>query len=112
METNNVSFGKVIAVHGKPKKMNKLMKKLEGELKTNNIMMRDVTSTYKNASPFGELARAAQNGEKVDIFITGNDIQKVNKEEGWLSLSDLLSHIQAFYDANKVNIFDILENII
>lgn len=112
MKTNSISFGNVTAVTGKPKTIAKLNKKLNHEKSRGNLIIRDVTTMYKNVSSAGEMAQAAQRGELVDIYITGDDIKRIkDKEQGWRSLSDILCNITNYFNANTMRTNEVIENL-
>ena len=81
MAIGSVSFGSVVAVSGKLNNMRKFdsVMKSNCKYKTGNIMQKDVTSHYKNASSTGLMAQSAQRGEPVQIFITGDDLLNVKQ---------------------------------
>ncbi len=113
MKTSSVTFGSVIAVSGKSKKMDKVNKKLLPYAKTGKVMIKDVTSFYRNASPAGEMAQAAQRGESVDIYITGSDIEKIKKKQyGWRSIRDILGNLEDCFSANPMFVSDVVDKII
>ncbi|MCD7740315.1 MAG: hypothetical protein LUH11_03095 [Candidatus Gastranaerophilales bacterium] len=111
---NNISFGSVIAVSGKPQKVNKVSSKLYTQVRLGDIIMKDVTSVYKNASSSGMLAQSAQNGDKVEIYITGNDVDKVkNKALNWDTLGGILSNLSTYFNLQeKENTVDKVVNYI
>lgn len=113
MKTAQVSFGKVVAVRGKPKKMDKINKKLYPYAKNGQIMIKDVTAFYKNASSDGEMAQAAQRGESVDIYITGSDIKKIQqKEPGWKCIKDILGNVEDYFCVNQMFIGDAISKVL
>lgn len=112
MKASSISFGRVIAVSGKSKKMDKVNKKLLPHAKTGKVMIKDVTYYYKNASPVGEMAQAAQRGESIDIYITGKDINKIKeKQPGWRSIRDILVNIEDYFSANDMFVSEVVEKI-
>lgn len=110
MQLNNVSFGQVVTVSGNPKKIKNIDKKLAA---TGQVMMKDVTDYYQSAMPNGEMAQAARKGDKVKLYITGRERKAVeNSEPGWKSITDILSHIQRYYDANKLSLSQVMGYIL
>lgn len=110
MQFNNVSFGRVVTVSGTPKKIKNIDKKLAA---TGQVMMKDVTDYYQSAMPNGEMAQAARKGDKVKLYITGSERKSIeNSEPGWKSINDILSHMSKYYDANKLSISQIVENVL
>ncbi|MCD7880001.1 MAG: hypothetical protein LUG16_08740 [Candidatus Gastranaerophilales bacterium] len=110
---NNLSFKSVIAVSGKKFQIDDLNDKLYNRAQSGNIIMKDVTEHYKNSSSSGTIAKAAQRGDKVEVYITDEDTQKVrNKEKGWNTLGGILSNIESYYSARKMSISSIFNKIL
>jgi len=70
-----VSFGKVIAVTGKAAKIKSLNRKVDNK----GVLRMDITSGYKQAMTNGLLGQAAKRGEKVEVYITGDDRYNLNR---------------------------------
>lgn len=110
MQLYNVSFGKVTTVSGSPRKIKSIDKKLSN---TGKVMIKDVTDYYQSAMPSGEMAQAARNGNKVKLYITGDERKSIeNSEIGWRSINDILGHLQAYIDANKESISEVVNNVL
>lgn len=113
MKTSEVSFGRVVAVYAKPKKMTKVNKKLFPQTKTGKVMIKDITSMYKHVSSAGEMAQAAQRGDSIELYITGDDVSKVvQKQSGWKSIKEILGNIDEYFDASQMFVSDIVDNIL
>lgn len=113
VNASDVSFGRVLAIYAKPKKMNQINKKLSPYVDNGKVMIKNVTSFYKHASTSGEMAQAAQRGEVVDIFITGDDINKIKKQQsGWRSMRDILVNIEDCINAGSMYISDVVSKIL
>ena len=112
MKTANVSFGKVIAVYGNQNKIKKINDKLKYKVNPKQIMMKDVTSSYIYSASDGLLSTAAKQGDTVEIYITGNDVGKVNKEPKWKTIEGILSHLYTCYDAAKMSVNDIVDIVV
>lgn len=112
MKTSNVSFGKVIAVSGKESKMKRVKEKLASKAQPGTVIVRDVTEKYRYAPLTGSLAMAAQKGDRVEIFVTGDDVKKFNKVEGWKTMDDVLSNLSAYYELAKMSISEAVDAII
>ena len=112
MKTSNVSFGRVIALSGKESKINKINEKLAYKKQAGQLVIRDVTQHYKYAPSTGMLAKAAQRGDKVEIYITGEDVNKVGKDAEWKNIDGILSHLSSYYDAAKMSIREAVEKVI
>lgn len=110
MQVQNISFGKVITVSGAPKRIKNIEQRLAG---SGQVMIKDVTDHYKSAMPTGEIAKAAQKGNKIKLFLTGADKKAVEKSEpGWKSINEMLSHMQQYFDANRFSTAQIVEAVL
>lgn len=106
MEVGNVSFGGVVAVSGKQWNMQKFSEAMRKSVDYRNgdIMQRDVTSHYKYAARNGLMARAAQSGQSVNIYITGEDAQFVReRKDGWDTLDGILMQLTKFVNVDRMN---------
>lgn len=113
MKVSAISFGKVIAVSGKEKKISKVNSILQPYANSGKIMIKDVTRNYINARSSGVLADAAQHGAIVNVYITGDDVQKVkNNHEEWNTTEKILSNLCTYYDVNKMSISEAARTII
>ncbi len=110
MSVGKVSFGSVIAISGNNNKIEKINRRLRNQAERGDLMMKDVTQQYVNASSWGVMAQAAQKGDRVEIYIKGKeDVGKVkNKEPQWDTIDGILSHISSYQDVNKVSVGDFL----
>lgn len=111
MKVSNVSFGKVIAVSGKESKIKKLNDRLSYRKQNGLVAMRDVTKYYQYAPSTGSLAQAAQRGNKIEIYITGDDVKKINRDPDWKTMDGILSHLSAYIDLAKTSIGEAIEKI-
>ena len=113
MKISAISFGNVIAVSGKNKRMRKINKMLQPYTDSGQIMIKDVTRNYFNASSAGILAGAAQRGERVNVYITGDDVKKVmSSDEQWDTTEKILSNLCTYYDANTISAGEAAKKII
>lgn len=113
MEVSSTSFGRVIAVSGQPKKIQKITKKLTSEINSGNVMVKNITSFYKYSPSTGEMAQAAKKGETIDLFISGEDVAKIKqKKEGWINITDILSHLQDHINAANMSITEVVDTIL
>lgn len=112
MKTSNVSFGRVVALSGKDTKMKRVKEKLMSKAQSGTVIVRDVTENYRYAPLTGSLAIAAQRGEKIDVYITGDDAKKFNKVEGWKTMNDVLSNLSAYYELAKMSISEAVDAIL
>ncbi len=113
MEVSSPSFGRVIAVSGQSRKIQKITKKLTAEINSGNLMVKNITSFYKYSPSSGEMAQAARKGEIIDLFISGEDVAKIKqKQEGWINISDILSHMQDHINAANMSIAEIVDTIL
>ncbi len=113
MRMSPVSFGKVIAVSGKPGKMYQLGNRMNNRHQK-RLLVKDVTNIYKNNPGGSMLADAANAGETVQLFITDEDVSKVlKKEKGWHNISVILSQMTDFFSlTDKSNSVKEVANII
>lgn len=96
MSVSSVSFGKVIAVSGKSKKIKYLRNEMS---KTPNVTVLDATTHYMSTPTNGLLQKAAKHYDMIDIYVTGKDNKSLkNKEPGWETLSDVLGHIDKYFN--------------
>lgn len=112
MKTSSISFGKVIAVSGKNSKVKRINDRLESRKKNGLVVMRDVTNHYRTAPSGYSLADAARKGDRIEIYITGDDIKKMNKDNSWKTIDGVLSHISSYCDLAQVTVNEAIEKII
>lgn len=112
MKTANVSFGKVLAVYGSQNKIKRVNEKLQPRANQRLVVMKDVTSSYIHSPSDGLLSTAARNGNTIEIYITGDDIKKINKEPHWKTIEGILSHIYTCFDAAKMSVSEIVDKIV
>lgn len=109
MQISPISFGKVIAVSGKSKSMRKLHYKAQN---IKDVAIRDVTQYYMYTPDQGLLSQAAKSGQSVELYITGNDKKAYdNKENGWETTSEILSHMDKYLSLRNTNIDQVLNSI-
>ena len=110
---NKISFGSVVAVSGKPNKVSRLNNKMGRYIRDGYVMVKDVTSKYEFAPSNGVMAQAAQRGENVSIYITGDDVKKVEqKQKNWDTTDDILTNLCAYFNINKLPFNDAVHKII
>ena len=104
MTIGSISFGRVIAVTGPQKKATKLQNRMKQQLKKETVLAYDVTQKYKYSCTGGVLANSARRGDCSLVYVTGRDVEKIkNKEQGWNTIDDILSHMSFHIDLNKEN---------
>lgn len=108
MSINNISFGRVIAISGKPKKIERLNDSLKPYKQAEKVIVRDVTHIYKDAYGDGLMTQAASRGEKVSVYITGEDIPKLKQMK---SMNGILSNLQAYYNLGTMSVREAIEKI-
>lgn len=112
MPVNNVSFGSVIAVTADRRKIQKINNNLAPHAKNGVIIMKDVTAQYRLGVTNGVLAKAAQQGDVVQIYITGDDVNKVKrKDKEWNTLDGILSHLSTHFSAKKMSAYEAVSKI-
>ncbi len=104
MQVNNVSFGKVVSVSAKPSKLKRINNMVDILNKKQPMKVYDVTYIYKNISGRGVMAKAAARGENIEMYVLGDDVEKIySGEKGWKSVYDIASSkIQNYIDARKM----------
>ena len=103
MKIPAVSFGKVVAVSGKPSRIKSLNACLKPFIEKERVKVIDITDNYINASSDGKMAKAAQKGNTIEAVISGKDVRRFkNKVPGWETLDRALSHLSEYYDINKI----------
>ncbi len=109
----NLSFGRVIAVSGNAGKIKKINKRLLPNANNGDVIMKDVTSHYKNARLSGALAQAVKNGDSVEIYITGDDVKNVRqKQKNWDTLDGILAHMDSYLQVGKITVGEVISKII
>lgn len=104
MQVSPVSFGKVIAVSGKPRKINSFNNSIYRQILTGKILVQDVTEHYINAPSEGVMAHSAQSGNIIEVLITDKDVRRVrNKVLGWETTDKILSNLSGYFNLNKVS---------
>ena len=112
MPISNVSFGSVVAVSGRPKKISTINQRLRNQASNGKVIMKNVTPQYVNASSDGLIAQAAQRGDRVEIYITGEEAEQVRKKAPEFSTIDgILSHMSSYIDVNTCSIGDVINKI-
>lgn len=109
MKTANVSFGKVLAVYGKQDKIKKVNSILQNDANEGKLTTKNVTSCYINAPAYGVLGKAAKQGDTIQIYITGDDVQKVNNHPQWDTIEGILSHMSDCVNIAKMKVNDIVK---
>lgn len=113
MSVGRISFGRVIAVSGKEKKVQRINQILKPQTQSGNIMIKDVTKSYINSASWGAMAQAAQRGEKIEIYITGDDVQRVKRrEQNWDTINGILSNLTSYQNVNEASVRDVVNDII
>ena len=109
MKTANVSFGKVLAVYGRQDKIKKVNKALQDDANNGDIITKNVTSCYIHASSYGVLGRAAKQGDTIQIYITEDDVKKVNSCPQWDTIEGILSHMSDCVNIAKMKVDEIVK---
>ncbi len=108
-----ISFGKVITVSGSSGNILRLNNKVLNTKNRQPVLIQDVTSIYKNAPRTGILARAAEQGDTVNLYITGDDVSKVQKQQkGWHNTDYVLSHMTDYYSTSEMSVKQIARQIL
>ena len=101
MKVSPVSFGQVIAVSGKSKKIQHLRYEMAN---VNNVARVDATDYYKNSYSTGLLGDAIRNNQLIDLYITGEDYKSfVEKKPNWETIGDVACQLDKYYDLKKIS---------
>lgn len=101
MNVSPVSFGQVIAVSGKSKKIQHLRCEMAN---ANNVARIDATNYYKNSYSTGLLGDAIRNNQLIDIYITKDDYNSyVEKKPNWRTIDEVACHLDKYYDLKKIS---------
>ena len=112
MNTARVSFGNVTAVSGTPSRIKHLNNSLKEDVKNGKVIVRDVTKRYMNLASNGQLANAAQNGDKIQVYITGRDVKKVKSSlPEWDTIEGILSHITSHIEMNRKSVGEVKNSL-
>jgi len=99
---SNFSFGKVFAVAGTNRDINKLENIIEKA--PGDVLILDATDLYKITNTNGKCSEAVKQGKTVDFFVTGKEdrYKVLMMESGWSTLSGVSQHIGEFIDINDI----------
>ena len=106
MPVGDVSFGRVVALTGKPRAVKRMNRRLKPLVNSGKILSYNVTNEYKHQLPSNRsLSAAVRRGEDAYVYVTGQDVQKVkSKEKGWASLFDILCNMSQYINLNETRI--------
>ncbi|MBQ3642939.1 hypothetical protein II906_13595 [bacterium] len=112
MRTSPVGFGKIITVSGSQTKMNVLNSLVESGKGTKKIHTEDITSYYAYAPGDGLMANAARKGDKVYLYATFDDADKVKKrQDNYKDLSDIIADLDKYFDLRKTSFYQAIHGI-
>ena len=114
MPIGDVSFGRVIAVTGKPRDVNRMNKRLKSYVNDGRILAYNVTEQYKyQLSTSGSISAAVARGEDAYVYVTKDDVKKVkDKQNGWNSIHGILSNMSRYINLNETRINKALDEIV
>lgn len=99
MKVSPVSFGQVIAVTGKPKKIEQLRRETSYMA---NVARVDYTEYYAKSYSTGLLGDAVRNKELIDFYITGKDYDSFTKKErGWETMAEVSCQLDKYYNLGR-----------
>ena len=103
MPVDNVSFGRVVAVTGKPRDIGRVNKRLKPYIKDEKILSYNVTEQYKyQPSTAGSISAAVSRGEEAYVYVTRADVKKVKeKQKGWDTIYNILSNMSDYVNLNQ-----------
>lgn len=102
--SSNASFGKVFAVAGTYKQIERvgeMVKKYPGDV----IVMKDATDLYIGSNTMGLCSNAVRQGKELAFFVTGKkDTDKVKymAERGWSSMRAVSNQLDEFLNIKNV----------
>lgn len=101
---SNVSFGKVFALAGTFKQIERVGKKIK-EYPGDVVMLKDATELYKGSNTDGFCSKAVRQGKELAFVITGKkDTDKVRfMEQGWGSMNGISHRLEAFLNITNVD---------
>ncbi len=114
MAIGSISFGSVIAVSGKTRKISGLNNKLSQYERAGKVIIRDVTDRYRYSPATGLMAKAAQKGDNVAVYITGDDVENIKSKmfKGQREMDVVLSSMTSYYDINKVSAHKVVKAVL
>lgn len=106
MPVGNVSFGRVIALTGKPQAVDRMNRRLKPLVNSGKVLSYNVTDKYKNQlSTTGSISAAVGRGEEAYVYVTGYDVHKVKeKQKGWDSLYNILGNMSQYINLNETRV--------
>ncbi len=111
MKISNVSFGNVVAVSGKVRKINGINSKLRSKKINGDVLIQDITSKYMNSSA-GKFSDEAKKGNCVYIYITGDDISKVkNHDTDYGNVEAIISKMKDYFNLNNTSVQEAIKRI-
>lgn len=92
---NSFNFGRVYAVAGSKKKMQKFLSKIDGE---KNIITQNATDLYLKSDTDGLCSKEAKKGNEIYFVVTGKkDCDKVKfMTPGWGSINGISKQLDEF----------------
>lgn len=114
MPVNGVSFGRVVALTGKSRDVNRMNKRLKSYVNDGEILSYNVTEQYRHQlSTTGAISAAVARGEEAYVYVTRDDVKKVkDKQNGWDSLHGILSHMSRYINLNETRVSKAFDQII
>ena len=114
MPVGEVSFGRVVALTGKPRDVERMNRRLKPLVNSGKILSYNVTNEYKHqSSSNGSISAAVSRGEDAFVYVTGQDVQKVkNKQKGWDSLYNILCNMSQYINLNETRVSKAFNKIV
>ena len=114
MPVGNVSFGRVIAVTGKGRDVQRVNKRLKSYVNDGKILAYNVTDQYKHQlSTTGAISAAVGRGEEAYVYVTRDDVKKIKeKQNGWTSIHGILSNMSHYINLNETRVSKALNEIV
>ncbi len=112
MSIEPILFGRVVGITGKQRKIDAINKKLRDSSLKDEVIIKDVTSHYKNKETTGEISQSVKKGLSASIYITGDDVSKIKKrEKNWRTIDGILSHLNEYYDIKSFSVNQVIDKI-
>lgn len=112
LKTASVSFGNIVTVSGSRSKIGSINYALRNERLHDEVLIQDVTAQYVNAPTSGMFAKEVQKGNIINLYATGDDIEKIkNKESNYSTIDGIISAMKDYFDANRFSVQDSVRRI-
>ncbi len=108
MNNLSISFGNIVTVSGKPNAMKCMNKDLEKRRKNGEVLIQDVTPEFVNGASTGVIAKEAQKGNSVFVYITGEDIKNL---KNYTSINGVISDMKEYINLTKTKMSEVTKRL-